>query len=79
MFMFLSFDSLHVRRLCTFFFCLVTDQKTSLIDAGEVGDISCRHFVVSVHMQTGRYAEPSLPSVPFVVLDSTESRSTVLA
>lgn len=38
-------------------------------------ETSRRHLVASVHvhMQTGRYAEPSLPSAPFAVLVTPES------
>lgn len=42
-------------------------------------ETSRRLFAVSVHVQTGGYAEPSLPSVPFTMHVTTESRSTVLA
>lgn len=76
MFLSLSFEVSQLRRLRKGVEIYVTVDKTSSGGLIEVGGghrrEACRHSVVSDHVQTGRYAEPSLPSVPFGMLVFTE-------
>lgn len=77
MFLCLSFEVSQLRRLRKGDEIYVSVDKTSQGGLIEVGGVhrrkTCRHFVVRDHVQTGRYAEPSLPSVPFRMLVFTES------